>query len=205
MAFRFKPTFSVQFLILSAIAVSVIIFAISPKSKETVTHSLRPDEYRITEIGEWHGTPRNPSDKLYLLDIGSPRDYFVQLSYYDSEVKQTVSHRLNAGVRECVLRVMRENSLVFAHDLRDLGNSCYLPVRFSSNYKKIDYWDDDYGNVADNPAWAMVFFYHDGGVNQRDNTSFHYGTEDAIKRKCDSEQLSCVWVTLEPVVTPTSH
>lgn len=200
MKFQFKPRFGLQFLLVIAVAVSLVFFTISMFYKKTVTPSLEPNAYRIVRIGEWHGLPRNPTDKLYLLEIGSPHQYFVRLHYYDWEKKGPVAQELSTGVGACVIRFMRGNSVVFAHDLRNENNSCYLPIKFPRNYEFVLFRDLDGGNISDNPVLAFACFSQNHGSSPNDRYPYFYESEDAIIRKCDAEHIGCVWVTLETIV-----
>ncbi len=198
---RFKLQFGLQFVLVVAVAVSLVFFVISMFVAKTVTPSLKSNEYSIVRIGEWRGLPRNPTDKLYLLEIGSPHQYFVRLHYYDWEMKGPVAQELSTGVGTCVLRFMIGNLVVFAHDLRDESNSCYLPIKFTNNCEFILFRDLDRGRNSDNPVLAIACFPHNNGTYPNDRHPKFYESEEAIIRKCDAEHIGCVWITLETVVS----
>jgi hypothetical protein len=207
MNIQWRPKFGLQFLLAVGVAIALLIGMVNILTKKTVIPSLQPNTYKIVGFKRWRGQyyGGDPSeisrDSLYLLEIGSPDQYFVQLHYYDWETKKKVSTELPAGVQECILQYMPDNPGIFAFNLRRPGE-CYLSAKSPSIVKhEWDSYDVVMEKIAGRAVLAITLFYKQSGTGKVPVDAFLYVSEDEIKGICDAHQVGCIWVTLEPVVT----
>lgn len=191
------------------VAAALLVGMIGMLSKKSVNPPLKPDEYRLVAFarflgqyyGDYSGTVTS-TDTLYLLEIGSPHQYFVRVNYYDWETKETALAVLEPGVKECILRYMPGNPGIFAHDLRRQSNQCYMPVKGSSNVVYEEFSDEVGKNeISNKPVVAITVFNNQSASSGVPWDSFRYLPENSIRSICDTHQVGCVWVTLEPVIS----